>query len=118
MIEENLRPRPVSVTTPTMMPAAAQVAATFSTPVVPARIAEASSGVLPVARLLQHRPGDRADGDRRRHTRARGSPEQERGEHDRPARARGFPAEEREGEVEEEAAGARVVQERAVDHEE
>src|SRR5258706_7056548 len=38
-IEENLRPRPVSVTTPTMMPADAQVAATFSTPVVPASIA-------------------------------------------------------------------------------
>src|SRR5689334_5843703 len=39
MIDENLRPRPVSVTTPTMMPAEAQVAATLSTPVVPASMA-------------------------------------------------------------------------------
>src|SRR4051812_38749241 len=39
-MDENLRPSPVSVTTPTMMPAAAQVAATVSTPVVPASIAE------------------------------------------------------------------------------
>src|SRR5687768_14743873 len=38
-IEENLSPRPVSVTTPTMMPAEAQVAATPSTPTVPASIA-------------------------------------------------------------------------------
>src|SRR3954462_7183504 len=37
---ENLRPSPVSVTTPTMTPAAAQVAATVSTPGVPASIAE------------------------------------------------------------------------------
>src|SRR5712692_2598211 len=36
MIELNLRPRPVSVTTPTMMPAPAQVVATLSTPVEPA----------------------------------------------------------------------------------
>ena len=35
MIMENLSPRPVSVTTPTMIPAAAQVAATDSTPVLP-----------------------------------------------------------------------------------
>src|SRR5437667_1843673 len=34
-IELNLRPRPVSVTVPTMMPAPAQVAATFSTPSEP-----------------------------------------------------------------------------------
>src|SRR5258706_16190537 len=39
MIEENLSPRPVSVTTPTMMPAEAQVAATLRTPVVPDSIA-------------------------------------------------------------------------------
>ena len=39
MIEENLSPRPVSVTTPTMIPADAHVAATFRTPVVPASIA-------------------------------------------------------------------------------
>ena len=38
-MEENFRPSPVSVTTPTMMPAEAQVAATLSTPVVPASIA-------------------------------------------------------------------------------
>src|ERR1700687_1478630 len=38
-MEENLRPSPVSVTTPTMIPAAAQVEATLSTPVVPASIA-------------------------------------------------------------------------------
>src|SRR5881394_703417 len=38
-IDENLRPSPVSVTTPTMIPAAAHVAATLSTPVVPASIA-------------------------------------------------------------------------------
>src|SRR5205814_821449 len=34
-IELNLRPRPVRVTVPTMMPAPAQVAATFSTPSEP-----------------------------------------------------------------------------------
>src|SRR5256885_14420688 len=34
-MELNLRPRPVSVTTPTMMPAPAQVDATFSTPSEP-----------------------------------------------------------------------------------
>src|SRR3954469_19068958 len=34
-IELNLRPSPVSVTTPTMIPAPAQVAATFSTPSEP-----------------------------------------------------------------------------------
>jgi hypothetical protein len=39
MIDENLSPSPVSVTTPTMIPAAAHVAATFRTPVVPASIA-------------------------------------------------------------------------------
>src|SRR3954462_15696388 len=38
-IEENLSPSPVRVTTPTMMPAEAQVAATLITPVVPASIA-------------------------------------------------------------------------------
>ncbi len=38
-IELNLRPRPVSVTTPTMIPAAAQVAATARTPTEPARSA-------------------------------------------------------------------------------
>src|SRR3990172_6885029 len=36
MMALNFRPRPVSVTTPTMMPAPAQVAATLSTPVEPA----------------------------------------------------------------------------------
>ena len=35
----NFRPRPVSVTTPTMMPAPAQVAATLSTPIEPPSIA-------------------------------------------------------------------------------
>ena len=35
-IELNLRPSPVSVTTPTISPAAAQVAATVSTPTEPA----------------------------------------------------------------------------------
>ena len=39
MIELNFRPRPVSVTTPTMMPAPAQVAATDSTPIEPPSIA-------------------------------------------------------------------------------
>jgi hypothetical protein len=34
--------RPVSVTTPTMMPAVAQVAATLSTPVVPSFMAAAN----------------------------------------------------------------------------
>src|ERR1039457_3820605 len=38
-MELNLSPRPVSVTTPTMMPAAAQVAATFSTPMDPPSMA-------------------------------------------------------------------------------
>ncbi len=38
-MELNFSPRPVSVTTPTMMPAAAQVAATFSMPTEPSRIA-------------------------------------------------------------------------------
>jgi len=37
MIELNLRPRPVSVTTPTMMPAPAQVVATLSTRSSPPR---------------------------------------------------------------------------------
>src|SRR5690349_10761419 len=38
-MELNFRPSPVSVTTPTMMPAPAQVAATFSTPTEPPSIA-------------------------------------------------------------------------------
>src|SRR3954468_6599140 len=38
-IELNLRPRPVRVTTPTMMPAPAHVEATFSTPSEPPRSA-------------------------------------------------------------------------------
>src|SRR5258706_8826621 len=38
-IEENLARRQVGVTTRTMMPAEAQVAATFNTPVVPASMA-------------------------------------------------------------------------------
>ena len=36
MIALNLSPSPVSVTTPTMIPAPAQVTATFSTPIDPA----------------------------------------------------------------------------------
>src|SRR5476649_2057440 len=38
-MELNFSPKPVSVTTPTMMPAAAQVAATFSTPMEPPSMA-------------------------------------------------------------------------------
>ena len=38
-MELNLSPRPVSVTTPTMIPAPAQVAATLSTPIEPPSIA-------------------------------------------------------------------------------
>ncbi len=38
-MELNFSPSPVSVTTPTMMPAPAQVAATLSTPIEPASIA-------------------------------------------------------------------------------
>jgi hypothetical protein len=38
-MELNFRPSPVSVTTPTMMPAPAQVAATFSTPMEPPSMA-------------------------------------------------------------------------------
>ena len=34
-IDENLRPRPVSVTMPTTMPAQAQVVAAFSAPIEP-----------------------------------------------------------------------------------
>ena len=34
-IDENFRPRPVSVTTPTTMPAQAQVVAAFSAPIEP-----------------------------------------------------------------------------------
>src|SRR3954467_11066320 len=56
-IELNLRPRPVSVTTPTMIPAPAQVAATFSTPSEPPERALISpefhthltTGALPVS---------------------------------------------------------------------
>jgi hypothetical protein len=38
-IELNLRPSPVSATTPTMMPAPAQVAPTLSMPIAPPSIA-------------------------------------------------------------------------------
>src|SRR4029079_7816883 len=41
-IEENFRPRPVSVTMPTMMPAAAHVVAALSTPIEPSAIAAVS----------------------------------------------------------------------------
>src|SRR5512135_811437 len=41
-MELNLSPKPVKVTTPTMIPAEAQVAATERTPIEPARRAETS----------------------------------------------------------------------------
>src|ERR1700693_5683171 len=41
-IEENFNPSPVSVTMPTMMPAAAQVVAALSTPIEPSAIAAVS----------------------------------------------------------------------------
>ena len=41
-MEENFSPRPVSVTMPTMMPAAAQVVAALSTPIEPSAIAAVS----------------------------------------------------------------------------
>ena len=41
-MEENFSPSPVSVTTPTMMPAEAQVVAALSTPVEPSASARTS----------------------------------------------------------------------------
>ena len=50
-IELNLSPRPVSVTTPTMMPAPAQVAATLSTPIEPPSIALTKGDLKICARI-------------------------------------------------------------------
>ena len=51
-IAENFRPSPVSVTTPTMMPAVAQVVAAVSTLVEPSESARTSFfGVIAVSRV-------------------------------------------------------------------
>jgi hypothetical protein len=55
-MSEKRRPSPVSVTTPTMIPAAAQVAATFNTPSDPASRAWA---ILEWRRTCQIHPGGR-----------------------------------------------------------
>ena len=77
-----------------------------------------SSGVLGrVARPAQHRPGHRAQADRRRGPRAGDAAHQETGQRHRPARGRARFAERGEGQVDEELAGPRGVQHRAVDGE-
>ena len=58
-MELNFRPSPVSVTTPTMMPAAAQVTPTLSIPTVPSRSACTSRESR---RALQSAAGRQPDG--------------------------------------------------------
>ncbi len=82
-----------------------------------ARGEQAARRLLAVACAREHRPGDRADRDRRRDARPGRPAEQERRQHDRAPRARVLAAHRREAEVEEELAGARLLQERAVDRE-
>src|SRR5690349_19663732 len=69
-IELNLRPSPVSVTTPTMMPAPAQVAATLSTPSEPPASAftspEFHNPPTNGARAVKTSYGMRADSRRRK----------------------------------------------------
>ncbi len=78
---------------------------------------QSAGGLLAVARALEHRIGDRADRHRRRHAGARRPAEQERREHHGAPGARVLAAHRREAPVQEELAGARVLQERAVDRE-
>ena len=59
-IELNFRPSPVSVTMPTMMPAAAQVTPTLSMPAVPSRSASASRESR---RFAHSAAGRRPDGE-------------------------------------------------------
>ena len=82
-----------------------------------ARGEQAAGGVLLVADLGEHRVGDRAERHRRRDARARRAAEQERRQHDRAAGAGRLAAHRREREVDIELAGARVLQEGAVDRE-
>ena len=84
----------------------------------PAGGEQASGGVPLVARLGEHRIGDRAERHGGRDARARRTAEQERREHDRAPGAGRLPAERGEREIEEELARARELQERAVDREE
>ena len=65
----------------------------------------------------EHRPGNGADRHRRGHTRSRRAAEQERRQHDGTSRARVLATHRGEAEVEEELAGTRLLQERAVDRE-
>src|SRR5438552_3695586 len=83
----------------------------------PARGEQAARRVLAVADLGEHRIGDRAERHGGGDARPGRTAEQERGEHHRAAGAGWLAAHRREREVDVELAGARVLQERAVDSE-
>ena len=83
----------------------------------PRLVAQQPPQILPVARLGEHRPGHRADRHGRRDAGAGRPAEQERREHNGASRARVLAAHRGEAPVEEELAGARLLQERAVDRE-
>ena len=78
---------------------------------------QAAGGVVLVAHLVEHRVGHRAERDGGGHARARRPAEQERRQHHGAAGAGGLAAHRREREVDEELAGARVLQEGAEDRE-
>ncbi len=83
----------------------------------PACRQQTAGGILLEAGLLHHRIGNGADRDRGRHARPRRPAEQKRRQHDRASGGVGRPSHQRHREVDEELAGAGLLQERAEDRE-